>query len=183
MVNLSDQGFLFLLKNILSNSTAKANWPKLGREMVAVFLEDAPLSDHIFLDSGMEEQKHFPFLYYPEVCKMRGPPQGSWVIKWGSWLGLCQPSPWHCRATLQLIPPGLMKSLLPGPRPTLSCEGIHPWKKQLSPRADPGILQLSETYGLSHGSVNVLAYLSHRPRRTGHSKSAHLMVLAAGIKY
>lgn len=49
----------------------------------------------------------------------------------------------------------------------------------VSPGATPGVLQLSEVYGLSHSSVNILACLSHRARRTGHPKSSHLMVLAA----
>lgn len=48
----------------------------------------------------------------------------------------------------------------------------------LPPGPAPGILQLSEVYGLSCSSVNVLACLSFRDRRTGHLKSAHLMVLA-----
>lgn len=150
--------------------------------MVNIFLEDMPLCKHVSFDSGAAEQRHFSCLCYPEVCWMRGPPQSSWVLKWGSWPGLCQPPPRHCHATLQ-VRWACTGCQVPAARsqPSLALQRSWPVKNHchLSPGAAPGRLQISEVYSLSRSSVNVLACLSHRARRTGHPKSAPLMFLAA----
>ena len=148
--------------------------------MVDIFLEDVRLSKHVSFDQGMEEQRHFPCLCYPEVCQMRGPPQRSWVLKWGCWPELCQPPPWHCHATLQVSPHGLPRSLLPGSSPALPCKGADLWKTAIISHLE--LLQEYCSflrYMVCLAAVNVLACLSRRARRTGHPKSAHLVVLAA----
>lgn len=147
--------------------------------MVDIFLEDVPLSKHISFDSATEK-RCFLCLCNPVVCQMRGPPQSSWVLKWGSWSGLCHP-PMALPCDTAGEPAWAAEVPVGRSQPNLALHRSWPVKNhcRVSPGATPGVLQLSEVYGLSHSSVNILACLSHRARRTGHPKSSHLMVLAA----
>lgn len=175
--------FCISSNSILSNSTADANWPldKARKRNGGYFPGRHAFEKTHLLLLRMGRTKAFPLPMLPR--------------------GLVDD-----RTTPELLsaPLGLLTGAVPGSPMALLCHttGKPVWAAQvpparsysslalqrcwsvkkhsyLPPGAAPGKLQLSEVCGLSRSSVNVLACMSHRARRTGHLKLAHLMVLAA----
>lgn len=169
--------------SILSNSTAEANWPldKARKRNGGCFPGRHATEEIHLLWLRMGRTKAFPLPVLPRgllddrtTPELLSAPVGQLTraVPASPMALLCyiagEPA-WAAQ-----VPAAMSYS-------SLALQRCWPVKNHchLPPGAAPGKSYLSEVYGLSRSSVSVLACMSHRARRTGCLKLAHLVVLAA----